>query len=322
MHRPREDDRSPSFSVVIPTYNRAPLLPRALRSVLGQTFEDFELLVVDDASTDDTTAVVAAHQDRRISYLRLQENGGVANARNAGIAAARGTFVCFLDDDDEYLPEFRERTWETLEDGPESVGLAWCGVVWAGETQAGESPGSGEIWRPEFDSREAAYLGFLADRRIGTNCGLTLRRSSPEGMELFDPETDSSEDTDFLIRFVGRVDFAVVPHVLVRLHRQEGSLRSDAANRARAYRRILAKHRSTLAAHPRLDAALHYKAGWLHLHAGESSEGRRLLRRSLRLRPLQPKALGMLLLSGLGGLAPGFHTSLSALRKRRRARRG
>ncbi len=309
---------SPSFSVVIPTYNRARLLPRALESVLGQTLDDFELLVVDDASTDDTAAVVASYEDPRIRCLALEENGGVANARNAGIAAASGTFVSFLDDDDEYLPEFLERTWETLGNAPKSVGLAWCGTVWAAEMPAGERTGKGEIWRPSFESREAAYLGFLADRRIGTNCGLTLRRSSLADMDLFDPETDSAEDTDFLIRFVREVDFVVVPHVLVKLHRQPGSLRSDAGKRARAYRRILAKHRPALDANPRLDAALHYKAGWLHLHAGDVSEGRRLLRRSLRRRPLQTRAWAMLLLSGLGRLAPRLHTYLSALRKRRR----
>ena len=316
MQRAREGDRSPSFSIVIPTYNRARLLPRALDSVLAQTFDDFELLVVDDASTDDTAAVAASYEDPRISYLRLEENGGVANARNAGIASARGTFVCFLDDDDEYLPRFLERTWEVLGGATESVGLSWCGVVWA--TASGEPRDGGEIWQPEFGSREEAYLGFLAGRRIGTNCGLTLRRSSLEGMELFDPETDSAEDTDFLIRLVRRVDFAVVPHVLVKLHLQEASLRSDAGKRARAYRRILAKHRPALEAHPRLAAALHYKAGWLHLHAGRSAEGRRLLLSSLRRRPFQPKAWAMLLLSALGHLAPRLHTRVSALRKGRR----
>jgi GT2 family glycosyltransferase len=94
---------TPQFSIVIPTLNRAQVLPVAIRSVLAQTDGDFELLVVDDGSTDDTAAVVAAIDDPRVRYLP-QPQTGVCAARNAGAAAARGRFLVFLDSDDELLP--------------------------------------------------------------------------------------------------------------------------------------------------------------------------------------------------------------------------
>ena len=102
-----EGDASPRFSVVICTYNRADALPGSAGSVLAQEFEDFELIIVDDGSTDDTEAVVSSliEADARVRYVR-RENGGLSRARNSGIEAARGRFVIFLDDDDRSEPEW------------------------------------------------------------------------------------------------------------------------------------------------------------------------------------------------------------------------
>ncbi|RLF83553.1 glycosyl transferase, partial [Thermococci archaeon] len=94
----------PTVSVIIPTYNRANLLKRAIASVLNQTFTDFELIVVDDASPDNTPEVVRSINDGRIRYVRLKKNSGGPVARNTGIRKARGRFIALLDDDDEWLP--------------------------------------------------------------------------------------------------------------------------------------------------------------------------------------------------------------------------
>lgn len=94
----------PLVSVITPTYNRAHLLPRALESVLSQDFGDLELIVVDDGSTDETPEVVAGLADPRIRYIRFPENRGIGAARHAGVAAARGEFIAFIDSDDVWLP--------------------------------------------------------------------------------------------------------------------------------------------------------------------------------------------------------------------------
>lgn len=99
----------PLVSVIVPTFNRAAHLAGCLRSVLRQTHRTLEIIVVDDASTDDTESVVRALRDTRIVYRRLGANGGPAVARNAGIRAARGRFVAFLDSDDRYAPTTVER---------------------------------------------------------------------------------------------------------------------------------------------------------------------------------------------------------------------
>jgi glycosyltransferase involved in cell wall biosynthesis len=94
----------PFFSIIVPTYNRAHFLPKAIESVLSQTFEDWELVIVDDGSTDTTREVVLAYQDPRIVYI-YQENQERSAARNHGISKAKGEYICFLDSDDYYLPE-------------------------------------------------------------------------------------------------------------------------------------------------------------------------------------------------------------------------
>jgi glycosyltransferase involved in cell wall biosynthesis len=100
---------SPQVSVVIPTYNRATVLGRAVTSVLNQTFSDLECVVVDDGSTDQTVALVEGFQDPRLRLIRLPVNRGVGHARNVGIQAASGELIAFLDSDDEWLPGKLER---------------------------------------------------------------------------------------------------------------------------------------------------------------------------------------------------------------------
>src|SRR5512138_1185650 len=99
------EQRTPLVSVVIPTYNRAPLLERAIHSVLSQTYTNLEVIVIDDASTDDTQDRIKNLQlaDIRIQYIRHDRNRGSQAARNTGIHAAKGKYVAFLDSDDEWL---------------------------------------------------------------------------------------------------------------------------------------------------------------------------------------------------------------------------
>ncbi|MDE3115120.1 MAG: glycosyltransferase family 2 protein, partial [Pseudomonadota bacterium] len=111
----------PLFSVVIPVYNRAELLRSALESVRAQSCQDFEIVVVDDGSTDDPAKTVAAFADPRIRCVR-QNNRGASAARNRGIALARGRFVAFLDSDDCFLPHHLERMAKLLENTTDSAG--------------------------------------------------------------------------------------------------------------------------------------------------------------------------------------------------------
>src|SRR6202000_2278953 len=96
----------PKVSIILPTYNRADTIMRAVRSVQAQTFQDWELIVVDDGSTDDTASLLAGVETRMV--LTRQPNRGFTEARNAGIRAARGPYIAFLDSDDEFMPHHLE----------------------------------------------------------------------------------------------------------------------------------------------------------------------------------------------------------------------
>ncbi|NET72529.1 MAG: glycosyltransferase family 2 protein, partial [Sphaerospermopsis sp. SIO1G2] len=105
----------PKVSVCIPTYNRANLLPYAVNSVLNQTYQDFELIICDDGSTDNTAEIVSEWNDPRIRYLRQPVNGGRSRNMRSGFEAATGDYFIKFDDDDAITPEFLEKTVQVLD---------------------------------------------------------------------------------------------------------------------------------------------------------------------------------------------------------------
>ncbi len=110
-------------SVVIPTYNRGYVLMRAIDSVLKSTYQNFEIIVVDDTSTDNTPDVVRAIQDSRVQYIRHEKNAGVSAARNTGIKASQGILISFLDSDDEFLPDKMRLEVETFKTASRRIGM-------------------------------------------------------------------------------------------------------------------------------------------------------------------------------------------------------
>ena len=105
----------PVFSIILPTYNRAGFLNRSIKSVLSQTFSDFELIVIDDASTDNTKEIVEGFQDKRIRYIRNEINLERSTSRNKGIDLAKGEYICFLDSDDAFRKEHLQAFYEFIQ---------------------------------------------------------------------------------------------------------------------------------------------------------------------------------------------------------------
>ncbi|MHB8728982.1 MAG: glycosyltransferase family 2 protein [Sulfuricaulis sp.] len=135
----------PLISIVLTAYNRCHLLPRAINSVLDGAYENFELIIVDDASTDATSEVVSQLKDPRIQYVRLPVNGGVLRARNCGFDTARGDYVTILDDDDELLPDALSVVAEEFErTKDEHAEVLWfdCRDAESGQ-KSGTMPGPG-----------------------------------------------------------------------------------------------------------------------------------------------------------------------------------
>jgi len=123
-----QESNSPFFSVIIPTHNRASLIHLPIESILRQTFTDWELIMVDDGSTDNTKQVIASYTDARIRYIYQQDLERSA-ARNNGIAQAKGQYLCFLDDDDYYFPEHLASFHQKIAEHNYPVAVFYCNTI-------------------------------------------------------------------------------------------------------------------------------------------------------------------------------------------------
>lgn len=182
---------SPVFSVVIPLYNRANVIETTLRSVLNQSFQDFEIIVVDDGSKDDPEPVIAAIGDPRIRYIR-QDNGGGSKARNTGIDAARGAFVAFLDSDDTWLPHHLEHALPHLSSQPSVCTFSQI-IVDRGDGVTFLKPPRGPLPNEDF----GAYL--LCDRGFIPTIGLCIPAALARQVK-YTPGLAYGDDKDFAIR--------------------------------------------------------------------------------------------------------------------------
>lgn len=276
----------PVFSVIVPTHNRAHLLPRAIQSVLNQTFSDFELIVVDDASRDSTAEVIKSSQDDRLIYTRRKESGGAAAARNSGIVKARGEYISFLDDDDEYLPEFLEKTFQVFNPASQSVGFTWCGVRKVKDTSSGEILIKEICWEKEScqqTDRQANQKNYL---KTASGYGLTIRKQCFQTVGLFDETLRAFEDTDFLIRLGKHFDYAIIPQVLIKLHVHKGSQLTDVTpQKAEAYERYFNKNIDFIKSDALRWMRANRKLAALFYQSGNKSKGRRIMTNALLKHP-------------------------------------
>jgi glycosyltransferase involved in cell wall biosynthesis len=247
---PAGEGRGAFCSVIIPTYNRARLVPEAVESVLAQTHREFEVIVVDDGSTDDTAAALGPYGDR-IRCVR-QPNRGLAAARNRGLREARGELVAFLDSDDLYEPEFLRRVLEIFRAHPDA------GAVFVAEREfepGGEPPGRVRSKRTPGDRFSPAGM-IGRDTGVGSGRPPVIRRAWLERLGGFNESMRCAVDSEMWIRWSFHVPMVFLPEPLVRRRRHAGNLSRDRALDSEDWLRILAwlrqAHPEFVAAHPRL----------------------------------------------------------------------
>jgi glycosyltransferase involved in cell wall biosynthesis len=204
----------PLISVIIPTYNHGQFIEEAIKSVLGQTYREFELIVVDDGSTDNTNQVLRKY-GKDIVHI-YQRNSGVSSARNRGISVAKGEFIAFLDSDDVWMPEKLEMQLALAQEN-NSIGLVGCAgyhIDSTGRIEREFIAGS-----PEDHSE---FLEHLLIRNIfpGGSSGAFARKECFERVGLFDERLRFGEDWDMWIRIskAYSVKFAQQPLMKLRRH--------------------------------------------------------------------------------------------------------
>lgn len=220
-------------SVLLPTFNRADLIGQAIDSVLAQTHPRFELIVIDDGSTDTTAAVVSAYGDKLI-YKKV-ENGGKAAALNVGLGLARGEFIFVLDDDDLALPTALERLVAALDANPDA------GLVYSSYYR-GLSDKKGHIYKRDLfvvpDVHAEDVFPRLLTSMFFTQQGSLVRSHCYREVGDFDPAMKRAQDYEMLLRLTHRFQAVRIPEPTVVIRTHEGA-RGPASERFAARDRMM-----------------------------------------------------------------------------------
>jgi glycosyltransferase involved in cell wall biosynthesis len=207
----------PIVSIIIPTHNRAQHVIEAVRSVLQQTYKDFEIIVVDDGSTDGTKEILAGFTERGEVRYVWQKNAGTAAARNAGIKLARGEYIAFLDSDDLFLPTNIEKQVAYMQQNPE-VGLTHS--YFSKFAESGIDLGTRN---PDFFSGRIYPQLLLYWRLLTPPSSVVVRRKVFEEIGSFDESLLTSEDLDMWRRVARIYPFGIVRESLVKIRVHDGN---------------------------------------------------------------------------------------------------
>ncbi len=226
----------PLVSVVIPTFNRAHLILKSINSVLQQTYKNIELIIVDDASSDNTEEVVTNLKDERIRYVKQEKNLGPSVARNKGIELANGKFVAFLDSDDQWYPDKIEKQVNLLMKSDESVGAVFCGMEFY-DFKTNERIGEHLI---TVDIKENFTKGkyFLTPPMVT----ILAYKNILQEIGGFDDRLKANEDTELAIKICKKYNFALVKEILVKVTRNHKQLMTNNENYISAREIIFDKH--------------------------------------------------------------------------------
>lgn len=250
------------ITIITPTYNRGHLIERAIKSVLAQTYTNWELLIVDDASTDNTPEVMAQYTDERIHYIRYKNNGGNAVARNVGVKAAKGEYIAFVDSDDEYHPVYLERAMSTLNSNPNAS------FLWAGTKTIGvDNSEKDSIWVPKAENYPNQ---FLYELHVGIGRGFLINKKCFHDLN-FDENLRTAVDTDFLIRLKQKFNYTVLKEILLNIHTQPESVRSNHGEKKKSYNIIIDKHKKIIEQDKYLRSKFYYKLFWLSLYDNDEN---------------------------------------------------
>lgn len=205
-------------SIIIPTHNRSEYVKRAIQSCLDQTYEDIEVIVVDDASTDNTEGVVTSFSDERVTYVRNDENLGAPKTRNRGLDLARGEYINFLDDDDELLPEkVREQVALFQTSDVSRLGVVTCDVLM--------------IRGDEEDLRRNRKQGRIYKDLLTSYCvhgteTMLIKREALADVR-FDPSFASNQEYDLSLQLAQSWGFDYVPKLLSRKYASKNQISTD-----------------------------------------------------------------------------------------------
>ncbi|MGI0015088.1 MAG: glycosyltransferase, partial [Nitrososphaera sp.] len=257
-------------------------------------YQDFEIVVVDDASGDNTEEVVGKCRDTRIRYVRHETQKRVAGARNTGLLNSTGQYIAFLDDDDEWLPEKLKMQVDLLDRASSRVAGVYTGF-WKIDRASGKTVGQAT---PTL--RGNVLPALCSGNWVGTASTVVLRHECLKRVGPFDESIDFCEDYDMWIRIAQEFEIECIEEPLVKYFVHPDKLSTNAAVLVRAYEGLLRKYGHWFASNGRSCSYLYLELGVLYCYDGNMKKGRKALLKAIQLYPYEVRHYFNLCLSLAG----------------------
>ena len=267
----------PDITIITPTYNRASFLKRAISSVLNQTFTNFEMIIVDDCSKDNTEQVVRSIDDNRIRYIKLESNKGPAGARNVGINTAKGSYISLLDSDDEYLPNKLALQINKIREMPEEVGVVYCGYL--------------IVYEPDTIQGKVLprYNGNLFDTLLKHNCigspTPLIKKECFDTCGLFDDSLPSYDDWDMWIRISNKFKFDYVDEPLAKVYTHGNQTSTNLTSTIKVRELLFQKYKLLILKNPETASYLLQRLGFLYFLKNNTFMSLKYYLKSIKVNP-------------------------------------
>ena len=295
LHFTIRGNNMPKVSVIIPTYNRAHLIGRAIKSVINQTYQDFEIIVVDDGSTDNTEEIVKSFNDPRIRYIRHEKNKGEAAARNTGIEAAKGKYIAFQDSDDEWLPEKLYKHMMIFKKAKKKIGVVYSGF-W--KIRNGK-----KLYIPSpyvFQKEGNIHKELLKGNFIGMPASV-VRKECFTKIGNFDIKIPYLEDWELWIRISKYYEFKYIPEPLVISYYTSGGVNEKSIIvGVNVLNFIINKYHEDFNKHKKILSKHYFSIGLNLCLNNDLRKGRNYIVKAVRMDPFNIKFLTALLISFFG----------------------
>jgi glycosyltransferase involved in cell wall biosynthesis len=239
----RDKFEAPLVSVILPSFNREKLLPRAIISVLNQTYQSLELIIIDDGSTDNTEEIVKSFSDQRIRYYRQRHNKGGSAARNIGIKLAKGRLIAFQDSDDEWLPEKLEKQIRKFNEVGGDVGIICCGYEFINDKT------NQVVSRSIPVEKGNVHKTMLINNYTGP-LAVLMKADCFNKVGLFDETLPCCHDWDLWIRVSKYYKFDYVPDILAKAYIHGRQLSTNLEVKIKGKEGILEKYREEFTKEP------------------------------------------------------------------------
>ena len=303
----------PTVSVILPTYNRAKYLDRAIKSVLDQTYTDFELIIIDDGSTDNTDQVVGSFSDDRIKHIKHSSNKGAAAARNTGLEKAQGEYIAFQDSDDKWLPKKLEKQINIFKNHSKQLGMVYSNRKSINMVDGRKIIYSPVSLRPKDGYIYNKFLRNLANKKWGIALVTVMIKSDCfNKIGYFDERLNRLIDTDLFIRLAQYYLFYHIDKSLINFsYKTPGAIGTNKLWEIQSLDLIFHKHKKNI--QNTTISKLQYHLGYWYSIFKKYDKAKMYLKKTIRNGPFNFKYLFIYLLTKIG---PGITSWLLRLKNR------